>query len=226
MFYKKGFVVLGLAAIGVSAHAITVYNQLGQSFDTADPAWDGGGNIYGASFGCQVGQQMTVPSAANAITKVAVEMIIHSTNVTTALVSVHEVIGGTPQSNAYSSATVPITAVFDRFDTTFGINVHYVEAAGLNLALPTPGTDIVVQLQPQSPEWGYVLRSSINPLWPSYRRDYSSFGYGGVYGSGTWTSFMPGSSDVSMLVEAVPEPGTMTALAIGLAAIWRRRQAR
>ncbi|MBV6457849.1 MAG: hypothetical protein HONBIEJF_00969 [Fimbriimonadaceae bacterium] len=226
MFIMKALVVLGLAAIGVSAQAITVYNQLGQQFDTADAAWDGGSNIFGSSFGCQVGQQMTVPNGATAITKVAVEMLVFNTNVTTALVSVHEVISGTPQTNAYSSATVSITAVFDRFDTMFGIDIHYVEAAGLNLALPAPGTDIVVQLQPQSSDWGYVLRSSVNPQWPSYSRDFSSFGYAGVYGHSNWASFMPGTSDVSMLVEAVPEPATMTALGLGIVAICRRRRVR
>lgn len=219
-------IAAAMAVPAISGAQIVLYDKLGQAYDGGNGAWDGGSGAFGSNYGLQVGQRVANPGNLN-ITRVVGEWLTFGgASPTSALIQVFalsgNVVGALLDSVTDSSLTVTTFT-----DTVFGLVGKKVDTGlDLNLMAANGGGDVLVTMQPQSSDWGYIaVMSGSAPN--TFIRDYSSFGYGGGYGTTDWTekgAFGFGSGDANMRVEAVPEPATMLALGAGLAALAARRR--
>jgi hypothetical protein len=230
---KTVWLVLAVAFVS-SAHADTLFNNLGGSFDIGWFDVDGGSND-GLNHGGQVAQVIT-NTHDTAITGIEEEFVGYgqTSEATGILAEVYQLNGGGADSlvasqtvTSYSEQDRPVSSGPLNGDNGYDISTS-VDLAGLQT-----GQQYLVVLQLQTANLSFAgLSQNGNP--DAYVRDFSSFGYAGVYGTASWAELgaykgdPTQSGDLLMKVTgaATPEPATMAALGLGVLGLVRRRRVR
>lgn len=218
---------ISAAAVAMVAPAtfyaqVVLYDNLGQAYDTGNGAWDGGFDVFGADYGLQVGQRVANPGNLTITRVVGKWLTFGGVHPTSALIQVFRLDGD--KAGPLISETVDRSLTFTTFvDPIFDLVGKKIDTGhDLSLAAANNGGDVLVTMQPASPDWGYLTRkrdaTKPNTFYRDYPRcwalcDWMELGQWG-YGSG----------DANMRVEAVPEPATLLAVGAGLAALAARRR--
>jgi len=229
----KRTALLVVALMGVvSAHAqVDLYNDLSDTtYTQGNGDWDGGVNQLGSNAGLQCGQVFT--STINGSVTSVEGMYVGFTATPTyngALVQIFNFSGGTVGS-LVGQAQVSGNLAVPGADPVFTSYYRYDLTANVNIAGLVSGNQYFATLQGQGPDWAYLLRNGDGNL-TTFGRDYSSFGYAGGYGTTTWTEmaalnlgYSSGDSLMRIAGTPVPEPASMAALGLGVAALIRRRR--
>jgi hypothetical protein len=227
-----------VAAIGMVAGANAqgvIYNGLGGHTDDGYISLDGGAGVVGANYGSQIGQVVTDSNGSTSVTQLESYFVgaYTATSESTAMFAeVFNYSGGNVGSLVSSQTSTSFTETDGTF-TSSNLNGYYkfdITANFSGLTGLSNGHQYLVVLQAQSPSffWEGVSYGNNADVWV---RDYSNFGYPGLWGTTTWTTAGNiGLNNADQLMKvtgggSTPEPASICALGLGIAAVIRRRRA-
>lgn len=223
--------VVALLVLPIAANAAVLLDNLKitdqQLYFTGNGNWIGGSGVFGNNNDLQLADDFKTDGTNTVLTSLTVDFLTFGVGpATQALVEVFPISGGAPQEVPLYTGTLNVSgANFN--DTLFGLVGKRYTAALPNWALAA-NTSYYISMQPIGADWGYSPRGNIIFGGDSYLRDGGvdhGNGYAGGYGTNDFRSANAmgfGAGDVSMKVEAIPEPASM--LLLGLAGLLIRRR--
>lgn len=234
---RKVFCVSIAAVLSSIAGAqLVIYNGLNPTRTGAGYlSLDGGINFEGQNVGSETGELITDSVGATNIISVEGQFVLDpegstATGDTAVLVQVYNFSNGAAGSLLGSQlVTHPRETDINDLFTPFGSGFTEADiVADVKIFGLIPGSQYIVSMQQQTPNADFLGAVTLNGDTNIYGRDYSSFGYSGLYGFTNWGIVTQDDGDpegdLDMRIEGTPEPATFTLVGLGALMLIRRRR--
>jgi MYXO-CTERM domain-containing protein len=230
---RTTLICLSLVACASAFGQVQLYNNLNTNFDNGWWDNDGGINDEGTNFGGQIGQVITDLAAGDTISNIESYYVgFESSSAASGMfVEVFNFSGGVVGS-LVGSENVGVASENDSVIASgalAGLDMYDIDA-NVDIGGLIAGQQYLVTMQAISGNAVYQgINNGNNP--DTYYRDFSQFGYAGIYGAADWTELSTINgvpADATMAIQATtatPEPISLGVLGFGALALLRRRRA-
>ncbi|MBV6457930.1 MAG: hypothetical protein HONBIEJF_01050 [Fimbriimonadaceae bacterium] len=223
--------MFALCGVVGPATAVTLMGQLSMvtngTYTTGNGNHEDGTGIFGQYQDLRCADDFAIGSGLYKLTSVKVGNLGFGGGNALARVRIYADAGGLPGNQLHAGTFAISSAGF--VDNIFGLagNIHTADVSPANWVIG-PGKYWVNMQTVSSTDWEYTCRDSVVTGYDSALGDGPN-GAGG-YGFPLWqlagtSGFGAGNSAYNIEADLVPEPATMVALALGSAAMVRRRRA-